>query len=137
MGNKSCCSNTHRRRNTLIDLTNTSSYVPHLPLNKSSDIQQIYIAELFLPSYYNIEILTDDLQHEQECSICFEPFYQHDIIARLECLCIYHKRCLDQWNQRKRCCPLHMDKTLLTHNHEELISSTQQTNSCLSNSSRD
>ncbi len=121
MGNKLCCLNNHRQRNT-------PTYVPQLPLNKSSeipsiDIQQIYIDELFLPSYYNTEILTENLQHEQECAICFEPFYQRDIIARLECLCIYHKRCLDQWNQRKRCCPLHMDKALLTTNHEELSNS--------------
>ncbi len=144
MGNKSCCSNTYRTRNphsNLIDLTNTSQYVPHLTLpNKSSEIsssdfQQKYLVELFLPSYYNIEILTDDLHHEQECAICFEPFHQRDIIARLECLCIYHKQCLDQWSRRQQCCPLHMDKALLTINREELISSTQQANVCLSNTS--
>ena len=123
MGNKFCCSSTTRRpRHTRRNFTDIPTNVPHIPLKKSSNIQEIFIEDLFLPPYYNIEILHDDLQHEQECAICFEPFYQGEIIARLECLCIYHKRCLDQWNQRKRCCPLHMDKSLLTATHEEFVS---------------
>jgi hypothetical protein len=80
--------------------------------------QQKQLVDLFLLPYYNIETLTDDINHEQECAICFEPFYQQDIVARLECLCIYHKQCLDEWGRRKRCCPLHMDKMILTHKNK-------------------
>jgi len=141
MGNKSCYSNNHRRiRNTapnLIGLTNTSHLTQYHIVHEKSptqhernyenppvDIEQKYILDLFLTPYYNIEILTDDINNEQECAICFEPFCQKDIVARLECLCIYHKQCLDEWGQRKRCCPLHMDKMILT-NRNKFISSTQ------------
>jgi len=143
MGNKSCYSNNHKRitkaTSNLIDLTNTLQHVspltqyhmfhdksPTQPNDKipSIDIKQKHIVDLFLTPYYNIEILTDNLNNEQECVICFEPFCQKDIVARLECLCIYHKQCLDEWGQRKRCCPLHMDKMIIT-NRNKFISSIQ------------
>lgn len=137
MGNRSCYSNTRRQMQTArparINLRNTSQNVPpmtqcHIYHDKSSaqnrhryeirsiDLQQKNLVDLFLVPYYNIEILTENLNIDQECSICFEPFRQQDIVARLECLCIYHKKCLDQWSQRKRCCPLHMDKIVNKYN---------------------
>jgi len=151
MENKSCYSNT--RRNTtsnLIGLTNISQYVPELTqyhifhdksLAQHERSYKIPPVDLFLAPYYNIEILTDNLDNEQECGICFELFCQKDIVARLECLCIYHKQCLDEWGQRKRCCPLHMDKMIIA-NRNKFISSTQikqekniqETNICISNS---
>jgi hypothetical protein len=137
MGNTSCYSNTHRRiRNTtsnLIGLTNTSQRASHRTqyhiFQEKSPIQnkrhyEIPPVDLFQTRYYNTEILMEDFSNEQECAICFEPFRQRDIVARLECLCIYHQQCLDQWSQRKRCCPLHMDKMIST-NINQFISSTQ------------
>ncbi|CAF3186470.1 unnamed protein product [Rotaria socialis] len=79
------------------------------------DIKQKHLVNLFLTPYYNTEILSYNLHNDQECAICFEPFCRQDTVARLECLCIYHKKCLDEWGQRKRCCPLHMDKIVLTN----------------------
>ncbi|PNF20870.1 hypothetical protein B7P43_G11700 [Cryptotermes secundus] len=38
---------------------------------------------------YNEDVLTDD---KGECVICLEDLQQGDTIARLPCLCIYHKR---------------------------------------------
>lgn len=35
------------------------------------------------------DILTDD--KGEECVICLEELSQGDVIARLPCLCIYHK----------------------------------------------
>jgi len=35
------------------------------------------------------DVLTDD---KGECVICLEDLQQGDTIARLPCLCIYHKR---------------------------------------------
>jgi E3 ubiquitin-protein ligase ZNRF1/2 len=153
MGNKSCYSNIRRRmrnNNTsnFINLTNPqqrsspmSQY--HICHDKtpehryeiaSVDIKQKHLIDLFLLPYYNIEILSDDLNNEQECGICFEPFYQKNIVARLECLCIYHKQCLDEWGQRKRCCPLHMDKITLTTSIQVMQEEKQQeTNFYISN----
>lgn len=53
---------------------------------------------------YNEDVLLED---KDECAICFEELLQGETIARLPCLCIYHKRCIDQWFKVKRSCPEH------------------------------
>ncbi|XP_053201370.1 E3 ubiquitin-protein ligase ZNRF1-like [Panonychus citri] len=53
---------------------------------------------------YNEDILTED---KGECVICLDDLSQGDIIARLPCLCIYHKCCIDAWFQVNRSCPEH------------------------------
>lgn len=53
---------------------------------------------------YNEDVLTDD---KGECVICLEDLSQGDVIARLPCLCIYHKGCIDQWFEVNRSCPEH------------------------------
>ncbi|RXM28718.1 E3 ubiquitin-protein ligase znrf1 [Acipenser ruthenus] len=53
-----------------------------------------------------------------ECSICLEDLKQGDMIARLPCLCVYHKSpnflprfglpsCIDSWCNIKPSCPEH------------------------------
>ncbi|KAL4624799.1 E3 ubiquitin-protein ligase ZNRF2-like [Arapaima gigas] len=46
---------------------------------------------------YNEDVLTKDAD---ECAICLEELLQGDTIARLPCLCIYHKGCIDEWFER-------------------------------------
>lgn len=53
---------------------------------------------------YNEDVLTED---KGECVICFEDLKQGDTIARLPCLCIYHKPCIDAWFEVNRSCPEH------------------------------
>ncbi|XP_001198564.2 E3 ubiquitin-protein ligase znrf2 [Strongylocentrotus purpuratus] len=53
---------------------------------------------------YNEDVLTLD---SGECVICLEDMLQGDTIARLPCLCIYHKSCIDSWFERNRSCPEH------------------------------
>ncbi|VIO97235.1 zrfp1-pending-prov protein, putative [Brugia malayi] len=53
---------------------------------------------------YNEDELRED---KGECSICLEEMSSGDRIARLPCLCIYHKSCIDEWFTRKNCCPEH------------------------------
>uniref|UniRef100_A0AC35GF38 RING-type domain-containing protein n=1 Tax=Panagrolaimus sp. PS1159 TaxID=55785 RepID=A0AC35GF38_9BILA len=53
---------------------------------------------------YNEEILTSD---RGECSICLDDMEIGNTVARLECLCLFHKDCLDQWFKRKNVCPQH------------------------------
>lgn len=53
---------------------------------------------------YNEDVLTDD---KGECVICLEDLQQGDTIARLPCLCIYHKSCIDRWFEVNRSCPEH------------------------------
>ena len=43
----------------------------------------------------------------QECSICMVEYDVGDELARLECLCKFHKECIVEWLRRKAECPLH------------------------------
>ncbi|XP_047416563.1 E3 ubiquitin-protein ligase ZNRF2 isoform X2 [Sciurus carolinensis] len=53
---------------------------------------------------YNEDVLSKDAG---ECAICLEELQQGDTIARLPCLCIYHKSCIDEWFEVNRSCPEH------------------------------
>lgn len=53
---------------------------------------------------YNEDVLKED---KGECVICLEELAQGDTIARLPCLCIYHKSCIDRWFEVNRSCPEH------------------------------
>ncbi|XP_066506211.1 E3 ubiquitin-protein ligase znrf1 [Hoplias malabaricus] len=53
---------------------------------------------------YNDDVLARDAG---ECVICLEELLQGDTIARLPCLCIYHKSCIDSWFEINRSCPEH------------------------------
>lgn len=53
---------------------------------------------------YNEDVLK---QENGECVICLEDLNIGDTIARLPCLCIYHKSCIDNWFQVNRSCPEH------------------------------
>lgn len=45
----------------------------------------------------------------EECVICFEDFAPGDSVGRLECLCVYHEKCILDWFGRKGAgeCPVH------------------------------
>ncbi|CDU26081.1 uncharacterized protein SPSC_06248 [Sporisorium scitamineum] len=43
----------------------------------------------------------------KECSICMEDFVANSTIARLPCLCYFHRGCIDSWFKRGRSCPVH------------------------------
>lgn len=43
----------------------------------------------------------------QECSICMEEYDVGDELARLECWCKFHKRCIVSWLNKKPECPVH------------------------------
>lgn len=53
---------------------------------------------------YNEDVLSDE---KGECVICLEELQPGDVIARLPCLCIYHKNCIDKWFKVNRSCPEH------------------------------
>ncbi|XP_017309689.1 E3 ubiquitin-protein ligase znrf2-like [Ictalurus punctatus] len=53
---------------------------------------------------YNEDVLMKD---SGECAICLDDMVQGDTIARLPCLCIYHKGCIDEWFEVNRSCPEH------------------------------
>ncbi|KAN0063069.1 FYVE zinc finger domain protein upa1 [Thecaphora frezii] len=43
----------------------------------------------------------------KECLICMEEFVANNLIARLPCLCYFHRACIDSWFKRGRECPVH------------------------------
>ncbi|EXJ83442.1 hypothetical protein A1O1_07065 [Capronia coronata CBS 617.96] len=43
----------------------------------------------------------------QECSICMVEYNVGDELARLECLCKFHKQCIVEWIGHKAECPVH------------------------------
>lgn len=55
-------------------------------------------------SSYLEEVLVES---RGECSICLDDMEIGQTVARLECLCLFHKMCLDEWFKRKNVCPQH------------------------------
>ncbi|XP_048461947.1 E3 ubiquitin-protein ligase znrf1 [Rhincodon typus] len=71
----------------------------------SDEMEMHFIMCLSKPRLsYNDDVLSKDAG---ECVICLEELLQGDTIARLPCLCIYHKSCLDSWFEVNRSCPEH------------------------------
>lgn len=50
-----------------------------------------------------------EAQGLDECVICFEDFAAGEAVGRLECLCVYHEKCILDWFARKGAgeCPVH------------------------------
>jgi hypothetical protein len=49
-----------------------------------------------------------DCVDSAECNICFEEFKVGDELARLECLCHWHRRCIMEWFRKQPGkCPVH------------------------------
>ncbi|XP_041078332.1 E3 ubiquitin-protein ligase znrf1 [Polyodon spathula] len=71
----------------------------------SSEMEVHFIMCLSKPRLsYNDDVLSKDAG---ECVICLDDLQQGDTIARLPCLCIYHKSCIDSWFEINRSCPEH------------------------------
>ncbi|XP_065064271.1 E3 ubiquitin-protein ligase ZNRF1-like [Rhopilema esculentum] len=74
-----------------------------------SDTLEVHLVEcLSKPRIcYNADVLIID---SGECVICFEEMSKGETIARLPCLCVYHKTCIDDWFKRSRTCPEHPEQ---------------------------
>uniref|UniRef100_A0ACB8FU76 Uncharacterized protein n=1 Tax=Sphaerodactylus townsendi TaxID=933632 RepID=A0ACB8FU76_9SAUR len=66
---------------------------------EAEDSRPIFLEEISVE-----DVLSKDAG---ECAICLEELQQGDTIARLPCLCIYHKGCIDEWFEVNRSCPEH------------------------------
>eukprot|EP01121_Diplochlamys_sp_Union-15-3_P001051 TRINITY_DN10912_c0_g1_i1.p1 TRINITY_DN10912_c0_g1~~TRINITY_DN10912_c0_g1_i1.p1 ORF type:complete len:199 (-),score=14.03 TRINITY_DN10912_c0_g1_i1:82-678(-) len=76
-------------------------------MGKSSALNVADLKSSLLTSAYLDEILASDIN--KECPICYETFQRGQAAARLQCFCLYHKVCIDDWFSRKdvKECPLH------------------------------
>jgi len=71
----------------------------------AEDIEVHFVMCLTKPRVtYNEDVMSST---SGECSICLEDLEEGDAIARLPCLCIYHKDCIDQWFKKSQTCPEH------------------------------
>ncbi|OWA52288.1 putative E3 ubiquitin-protein ligase ZNRF2 [Hypsibius exemplaris] len=72
----------------------------------TSDNVELHLVECLTKPriIYNEEVL---IEPKGECIICFDDMAHGQTIARLPCLCIYHKRCIDCWFRVNRTCPEH------------------------------
>ncbi|KAI7857592.1 hypothetical protein BDC45DRAFT_17319 [Circinella umbellata] len=64
------------------------------------------------PRYLVYELSENSPQIDYECPICFEEFKAGEKIARMICLCSYHRHCLSDWLERGKGCPVHYDATI-------------------------
>uniref|UniRef100_A0A674B5W8 E3 ubiquitin-protein ligase ZNRF1 n=1 Tax=Salmo trutta TaxID=8032 RepID=A0A674B5W8_SALTR len=79
------------------------------PLCSSFTIGDYIIMHRLLPLTHQLTLTPFDVLSKDagECAICLEELVQGDTIARLPCLCIYHKGCIDEWFEVNRSCPEH------------------------------
>lgn len=76
-------------------------------LRKASDIQQHIGSpeEVESPAFQNRMLVykiapTDDAKY-RECPICFEDMLPGEKVGRLECLCMFHYKCIKGWFNKK------------------------------------
>ncbi|KAJ9088589.1 hypothetical protein DSO57_1021483 [Entomophthora muscae] len=57
--------------------------------------------------YLVFSLKNDSPLIQQECTICMEEYSEGDRIARLNCLCCFHRNCIQEWFLRNNNCPVH------------------------------
>jgi len=96
--------------------TNSPSSSTSSPISSSPKISKEDLPADVLNMYKNLgsRYVVDTLKQamDTECTICYEEFEEGAVIARLDCFCIFHKKCIDQWFKKSNKCPLHKDEFL-------------------------
>lgn len=62
-------------------------------------IESIYAIE------YKKGMIKSDDPSKHECNICLVPFEDKDMVKSLQCLHMYHQKCIDDWLSKKSICP--------------------------------
>ncbi|KAI3627080.1 hypothetical protein GLX27_001254 [Malassezia furfur] len=57
--------------------------------------------------YVVSQLAPDSVLIGNECIICMEEFAVRDVVARLGCLCCFHRACIDAWLRKSTGCPTH------------------------------
>eukprot|EP00494_Astrolonche_serrata_P028539 UN28806 len=67
----------------------------------------------------SLYIATPDNTDSQSCSICLDTLKNNDLIRTLNCLHVFHKKCVDQWllNEKKTCPLCLQDSTTCVNFH--------------------
>ena len=74
---------------------------------KKEEPEEIVKLPVALTGAYHAWKLTSSVK--EECTICFEDFAADAFVARLDCFCLYHKACIDEWYEKiaEKRCPVH------------------------------
>ena len=88
------------RASSSADQVSTSH--PNVPLSTSPPARLAFISFVATEK----DCLGED-GNQAECSICMVEYDVGDHLARLECLCKFHRECIVSWLARKQECPLH------------------------------
>lgn len=52
------------------------------------------------------EKVSSNSEEKPTCSICLEEYNKKDVIWKIQCGHIYHKKCIIEWTDKKLICPL-------------------------------
>ena len=106
------------RETHIIDCINSRDPTYHDPIeisgvgaggeaSSSSQIQSPYRLHMLAFTATEKDCVSQGDGHVQECSICMVEYNVGDELARLECLCKFHRACIMEWVERKAECPVH------------------------------
>lgn len=71
----------------------------------AEDVEVHFVMCLTKPRVtYNEDVMSSTAG---ECSICLDDLLEGETVARLPCLCVYHKTCIDKWFSKSQTCPEH------------------------------
>ena len=53
-----------------------------------------------------VKLKSEDIDGEEECSICLENYNNKDNIIKLKCNHQFHFNCINSWIEKNECCPI-------------------------------
>ncbi|KAI5969191.1 hypothetical protein CANMA_001744 [Candida margitis] len=83
--------------------------VYNIPPIPKPQYENIGVAESASASLDTSLLLPQEKVEEEECVICLEDLKPGDKVGRLECLCVFHYKCIKDWFNKKGYgeCPVH------------------------------
>ncbi|XP_060860831.1 E3 ubiquitin-protein ligase ZNRF1-like [Metopolophium dirhodum] len=76
-----------------------------LVLHYNKHVEQCSRISELRAKMYNEDVA--NMNRSDECAICLDSMECGQRIARLKCLCVYHKACIDLWLNKNIWCPNH------------------------------
>lgn len=104
---------------SIYSVNSNSSILTHCPVcskalkNVPKEKAQLHVSECLdkrrcsvVGSQYIASTLEETVKGK-ECPICFDRLLRGQKCAVLNCLCQFHQKCIDDWFEKKRACPVH------------------------------
>ena len=88
----------------IVIITFLSYIIPLIPCCNDNDDENNNNNENMKPLLLKKEKI--ELNNDENCTVCLDPFKIDDIITILNCNHKYHYNCIKQWTEKERSCPL-------------------------------